>query len=108
MTLNCKPTGWWRRRWCWEQDFESCSAIKLSSLWRQENKTGSAADSAGWFYIHVYFMLINIKNRELGNLDSWNDGTMEMAADVKSGTQNTTRFSRTLLPLDCDGEKENI
>lgn len=34
-------------------------------------------------------MLMNIKNRELENLDSWNDGTTEMAADVKSGTQNT-------------------
>lgn len=35
------------------------------------------------------FMLINIKNRELGNLDSWNDGRIKMAADVKSGIQNT-------------------
>jgi hypothetical protein len=32
---------------------------------------------------------MNIKNRDLGNMDSWNDGTTEMAADVKSGTQNT-------------------
>jgi hypothetical protein len=32
---------------------------------------------------------IYIKNRELGNLDSWNDGTTKMVADVKSGTQNT-------------------